>query len=61
MTMTEQELDSVYTALANAIESAGKDKASLMLATLALSLAASSPNSLDVLEKIKQAQRLSAL
>jgi replication-associated recombination protein RarA len=61
MTMTEQELDSVYTALANAIESVGKDKASLMLATLALSLAASAPNSLDVLEKIKQAQRLSAL
>lgn len=61
VTMTEHELDAVYTAMANAIDAVGKEKASLMLATLALSLAAYAPDSSDVLEKIKQAQRLSSL
>lgn len=59
--MTEQELDVVYTAMANAIDAVGKEKASIMLATLALSLAAHAPDASAVLEKIKQAQRLGSL
>jgi hypothetical protein len=59
--MTEHELDIVYTAMANAVDAVGKEKASLMLATLALSLAAHAPDCAAVLEKIKQAQRLSSL
>ena len=58
--MTSDELDHCYTALAEALGRVGEDKASLLLATLALGLVARQAAAQDVLPLIAQAERLSA-
>ena len=57
--MSPSQLDSVYTALAEAINQAGADKAPLFLATLALGLAAKHDDAEMVLAEIAQALALS--
>lgn len=55
--MTEQDLDTSYTALAEAISRVGEERASLFLAMLALSLLARQPNAEQVLDLIAQAEQ----
>ncbi len=57
--MTTDELDHCYTALSQALGRVGADKASLLLATLALALLARQPDAQAVLPLITQAERLS--
>ena len=57
--MTHAELDTTYTALAEAIARAGEARAPLLLATLALSLLAEQPSAASALAQITQAERLS--
>ncbi len=57
--MTHAELDTTYTALAEAIARAGETRAPLLLATLALSLLSEQPGAAAALALITQAERLS--
>lgn len=57
--MTHAELDTTYTALAEAIARAGEARAPLLLATLALSLLSEQPGAASALALITQAERLS--
>ena len=57
--MTHAELDTTYTALAEAIARAGEAHAPLLLATLALSLLSEQPGAASALALITQAERLS--
>jgi hypothetical protein len=56
--MNAPDLDTAYTALANASHAVGRERESLFLATLALSLIAQQSDITKVLEHIAQAQRL---
>ena len=56
--MNAQDLDTAYTALAEAVGTAGPEHAQLMLATLALSLLSRQDDLQAVLALIAQAQRL---
>ena len=57
--MTTDDLDHCYTTLCEALGRVGADRASLMLATLALGLLARQPDAHAVLPLIAQAERLS--
>ena len=57
--MNSTELDTTYTALAEAIGRVGEANASLMLATLSLSLIAKLDSADEALALIKQAENLS--
>lgn len=57
--MNNDELDLCYTALSEALGRVGADKASLLLATLALGLLARQPDAHTALPLIAQAERLS--
>lgn len=57
--MNSDELDLCYTALSEALGRVGTDKASLLLATLALGLLARQADAHTVLPLIAQAERLS--
>nr|MBF0685433.1 hypothetical protein [Pseudomonas sp.] len=54
--MTEQDLDTSYTSLCEAITRVGEQRAPLFLAMLSLSLIARQPNANDVLSLIAQAE-----
>ena len=54
--MTEQDLDTSYTSLCEAITRVGEQRAPLFLAMLSLSLIARQPNTNDVLSLIAQAE-----
>jgi hypothetical protein len=56
--MNTHDLDTAYTAIANAIHAVGREQESLFLATLALNLIAQQSDLLTVLNDIAQAQRL---
>ncbi len=56
--MNSTELDTAYTALAEAIGRVGESNAQLMLATLALSLIAKMDNAASALTLIQQAENL---
>ncbi len=56
--MNSTELDTAYTALAEAIGRVGEGNAQLMLATLSLSLIAKMDNAASALALIKQAEEL---
>ncbi len=56
--MNSTELDTAYTALAEAIGRVGEGNAQLMLATLSLSLIAKMDNAASALALIKQAAEL---
>jgi hypothetical protein len=56
--MTDAELDTVYTALAEAIGSVGTAKTPLLLSTLSLSLLAKHGDAKTGLELIEQAKQL---
>ena len=58
--MTHAELDTTYTALAEAIARAGEARTPLLLATLALSLLAQQTGAAPALALIMQAERLSS-
>jgi hypothetical protein len=58
--MNAHDLDTAYTALANATHGVGREKETLFLATLALSLIAQQSDITKVLEHIAHAQRLAA-
>jgi hypothetical protein len=55
------DLDTAYTALANATHAVGRDQESLFLATLALSLLAQQTTLDQALHEVAQAQRLATL
>ena len=57
--MTSEHLDHCYTELAQALERVGPERATLMLATLALRLMSQQPGAETVLPLIAQAERLS--
>ena len=56
--MNPQDLDTAYTALAQAVGAVGPRHAELMLALLALSLVSRQDDLQSVLDQIAQAQRL---
>jgi hypothetical protein len=56
--MTDSELDTVYTALAEALGRVGEGKTPLMLSTLCLSLLAKQADANAALELIAQAEKL---
>lgn len=56
--MNAHDLDTAYTALANATHAVGREQESLFLATLALNLIAQHSDLHTVLKDIAQAQRL---
>lgn len=56
--MNAHDLDTAYTALANATHAVGREQESLFLATLALGLIAQHSDLQVVLKDIAQAQRL---
>jgi hypothetical protein len=58
--MTEQDLDTSYTLLCEAITRVGEQRAPLFLAMLSLSLIARQANASDVLALIAQAEKNSA-
>jgi hypothetical protein len=58
--MNAADLDTAYTALANATHAVGREQESLFLATLALNLIAQHSDVSQVLADIAQAQRLAA-
>lgn len=58
--MTEQDLDTSYTSLCEAITRVGEQRAPLFLAMLSLSLIARQPDAGDVLALIAQAEKNSA-
>ncbi len=58
--MNAQDLDTAYTALANATHAVGREQESLFLATLALGLIAQQSDLQTVLNDIAQAQRLAS-
>ncbi len=57
-TMNPTDLDTAYTALANAIHAVGKEQESLFLATLCLSMLSQQIDLKQVLGDITQAQRV---
>jgi hypothetical protein len=56
--MTEAQLDTIYTALAEAISRVGPGKAELLLATLALDLLSQQGDASSCLKMIVQAEQL---
>jgi hypothetical protein len=58
--MTEQDLDTSYTSLCEALTRVGEQRAPLFLAMLSLSLIARQPDARDVLALIAQAEKNSA-
>jgi len=56
--MNDRDLDECYTALCQALYSAGEEKAQLLLATLSLSLLVREQNAQAVLTLIAQAEQL---
>jgi hypothetical protein len=59
--MQPEQLDTIYTELAEAIGRVGEAKASLMLATLSLDLITRMPDARIVAEAIVRAERLAQL
>jgi hypothetical protein len=59
--MNAADLDTAYTALANATQAVGREHEALFLATLALSLLVKQSNLQAALDDIAQAQRLVAV
>ena len=58
MTPHADDLDTTYTALAEALGRVGEEKSALLLATLSLSLLAREPDAARALALIEEAERL---